>query len=109
MIRDYVALEKIRYGENFNMRLQIQGNAHHKMISPLLLIPFLENSFKHGASQMLTHPWITVDILIEEHTLHFKVSNSKPAVVIDNGFSKGLGLNNVKKKACYPFSRYTFS
>ena len=103
MIRDYVALEKIRYGENFNMSLRIQGNAHHKMISPLLLIPFLENSFKHGASQMLTHPWINVDILIEDRTLHFTVSNSKPTVVIDNGFSKGLGLNNVKKRLAILF------
>jgi LytS/YehU family sensor histidine kinase len=40
MIRDYISLEKIRYGDNLNMSVQVRGNAVHKMISPLLLIPF---------------------------------------------------------------------
>ena len=48
MIRGYIDLEKIRYGQNFNLKLQFKGNAHDHMISPLLLIPFLENSFKHA-------------------------------------------------------------
>ena len=77
-------LEKIRYGANFNMRLQIRGNAAGKMTRPLYLIPFLENSFKHGASQMLTHPWINLDILVQNDILLFNLSNSKPAVSTDN-------------------------
>ena len=98
MIRDYIDLEKIRYGKNFNMSLQVQGNASNKMISPLLLIPFLENSFKHGASQMLTHPWINLDITILEHDLEFILSNSKPAIAGEKTISNGLGLRNVKKR-----------
>jgi hypothetical protein len=98
MIRDYIDLEKIRYGENFNMSLHIRGDANNKMITPLLLIPFLENSFKHGASQMLTHPWINLDIVIEEHDLFFNLSNSKPTITGEKTISKGLGLNNVKKR-----------
>jgi sensor histidine kinase YesM len=98
MIRDYIDLEKIRYGKNFNMSLQVQGNAPNKMISPLLLIPFLENSFKHGASQMLTHPWINLDITILEHELEFILSNSKPAIAGEKTISNGLGLRNVKKR-----------
>jgi sensor histidine kinase YesM len=98
MIRDYIDLEKIRYGKNFNMSLQVQGNGSNKMISPLLLIPFLENSFKHGASQMLTHPWINLDITILEHELQFILSNSKPAIAGEKTMSNGLGLRNVKKR-----------
>lgn len=98
MIRDYITLEKIRYGDNFNMSLQVQGNAADKMIYPLLLIPFIENSFKHGASQMLTHPWVHLDIAVEEHTLHFKISNSKPDWRHEFSTAKGIGLNNVKKR-----------
>jgi len=98
MIRDYIDLEKIRYGKNFNMSLQVQGNGSNKMISPLLLIPFLENSFKHGASQMLTHPWINLDITILEHELEFILSNSKPAIAGEKTISNGLGLRNVKKR-----------
>jgi len=98
MIRDYIDLEKIRYGESFNMSLQIRGVAKDKMITPLLLIPFLENSFKHGASQMLTHPWVYLDIVIEGHDLLFNLSNSKPTITGEKTISKGLGLNNVKKR-----------
>ena len=98
MIRDYMALEKIRYGDNLNMSLQIQGDPAHKMIYPLLLIPFLENSFKHGTSRMLTHPWINLDIIMEGNILHFKLSNSKPGIEPESTLAKGIGLNNVKKR-----------
>jgi hypothetical protein len=98
MIRAYMSLEKIRYGENFNMSVQVRGNAADKMISPLLLIPFLENSFKHGTSRMLTHPWVNLDIVIEEYTLLFKLFNSKPGSVSENLATKGIGLSNVQKR-----------
>ncbi|MFL5811063.1 MAG: hypothetical protein ACJ749_16195, partial [Flavisolibacter sp.] len=66
MLRDYMALEKIRYGEQLNMTIEIQeegspppkGEAGRGLIAPLLLIPFVENSFKHGTSKMLAHPWL---------------------------------------------------
>jgi LytS/YehU family sensor histidine kinase len=98
MIKGYIDLEKIRYGKSFNMSLQIQGDATNKMICPLLLIPFLENSFKHGASQMLTHPWVNLEIIIEDDTLYFNLSNSKPTFSGEKAITKGLGLNNVKKR-----------
>ena len=98
MIKGYIDLEKIRYGESFNMSLQIQGNAINKMICPLLLIPFLENSFKHGASQMLAHPWVNLDIVIEDQYLYFNLTNSTPALTGEKTVTKGLGLSNVKKR-----------
>ena len=100
MIRDYIDLEKIRYGENFNMSLQIQGNATNKMICPLLLIPFLENSFKHGASQMLTHPWVNLEIVIERRSISILIFPiaSQPSTAEKMVATKGLGLKNVKKR-----------
>ena len=98
MIRDYISLEKIRYGEELNISLQVQGNPGNKMISPLLLIPFVENSFKHGASRMLTHPWVNLDITIEDDILLFKLSNSKPGWENEHTLSRGIGLGNVKKR-----------
>jgi len=98
MINDYADLEKIRYGKSFNMNLQVRGNAEHKLICPLLLVPFVENSFKHGASEMLTHPWINLNIAIEDHVLLVDLSNSKPSMPGENTISGGLGLKNVKKR-----------
>ena len=98
LIRDYMELERIRYGDKLSMNMHIQGNASGKMISPLLLIPFVENSFKHGTSRMLTHPWVNLDIAIEDRSLNFKISNNKPEQSNEPVNKKGIGLNNVKKR-----------
>jgi hypothetical protein len=98
MIEDYMALEKIRYAEQMQMTIEIDDNNDGKMMAPLLLIPFVENSFKHGASKMITQPWVKLNIYIENNRLHFMIINSKPPT---NGpaLSKGnIGLKNVTKR-----------
>ncbi len=97
MVRDYMALEKIRYGE-MNMTLEIQEEGSEKLIAPLLLIPFVENSFKHGTSKMLAHPWLKLQMTIENNMLHFSVANSRPPEA-ETQLKKGnIGLKNVKKR-----------
>ncbi|MDQ3550977.1 MAG: histidine kinase [Bacteroidota bacterium] len=98
MVKDYIDLEKIRYGKNFSMNFQITGSADNQLIAPLFLIPFLENSFKHGASQMLTHPWININITIHDEELFLKLYNSQPLPAGEQVITKGLGLKNVKKR-----------
>ena len=98
LIQDYMALEKIRYAEQMQMTIAIDGNPDEKMIAPLLLIPFVENSFKHGASKMITHPWVTLKIKIEANRLHFIVRNSQP-MTNEAAITKGnIGLKNVTKR-----------
>jgi sensor histidine kinase YesM len=97
MVRDYMALEKIRYGE-MNMTIEIQEEGSEKLIAPLLLIPFVENSFKHGTSKMLAHPWLKLQMTIENNMLHFSVANSRPPEA-ETQLKKGnIGLKNVKKR-----------
>jgi LytS/YehU family sensor histidine kinase len=97
MVRDYMALEKIRYGE-MNMTIEIQEEGSEKLIAPLLLIPFVENSFKHGTSKMLAHPWLKLQMTIENNMLHFSVTNSRPPEA-ETQLKKGnIGLKNVKKR-----------
>jgi len=98
MVQDYIALEQIRYGDRLNLSMHLQGSAKGKMISPLLLIPFVENSFKHGTSRTLTHPWVKLEIHIEQDFLELKLSNNKPEVSQEITNKKGIGLSNVKKR-----------
>jgi hypothetical protein len=98
MIQDYIALEKIRYGDRLKMDLEIKGEYKNKMISPLLLIPLVENSFKHGASKMLEHPFVNLNITIDGHYLYFLLSNSRPDEVTLIQHKTPIGLNNVKKR-----------
>src|ERR1700722_6571375 len=54
MLLDYIGLEKIRYGDRLEMTVNIHHNPESDLfIAPLLMIPFVENSFKHGASKTL--------------------------------------------------------
>jgi hypothetical protein len=107
MIQDYISLEKIRYGERLRIDMQIQQDCDHDMIAPLLLIPFVENSFKHGTSKMLSRPEITLNIIVKENILYFKLTNSRPVgieeIAVDG--NRGLGLKNVKKRLALLYTR----
>lgn len=96
MIRDYFALEKVRY-DNLDIELKITGDHINKMVAPLLMIPFIENSFKHGTSKMLRQPWIKLFLQVEEDTLYFTLANNKPPET-EVAKNMGIGLNNIKKR-----------
>ncbi len=98
LIQDYMALEKVRYGKRLDMQVEIHGDFENKFIAPLLMIPFVENSFKHGTSQMLQHPWIKLEITTVGNQLFLKLSNSKPSLIHTSKQNKGIGLLNVKKR-----------
>ena len=98
MIRDYMGLEKVRYGEQMDMQIDIRGNYSGKMIAPLLLVPFVENSFKHGTSKMLSKPWVNLNIIVEGDIFYFMLTNSKPEEYINPANNRGIGLSNVQKR-----------
>jgi len=98
LIQDYMGLEKVRYGKRLDMQVEIHGDFENKVIAPLLMIPFVENSFKHGTSQMLQQPWIKLYINTCGNQLFLKLSNSKPPLTHIIKQHKGIGLSNVKKR-----------
>lgn len=97
-LKNYIALEQLRYGSRLDMSVSITGDWPRKQIAPLLLIPFLENAFKHGTSQQLEQAWMHLDLNVQGSTLKFKLINSydtdqqRPAEV------GGIGLQNVQKR-----------
>jgi hypothetical protein len=98
LIKDYVGLEKVRYGNRLRLEVNINCEDEDQLIAPLLMIPFVENSFKHGTSQMLLHPWVKLQITCVGRQLFFELSNSKPSLAEPNKMTKGIGLYNVKKR-----------
>jgi hypothetical protein len=96
MIEDYISLEKVRYG-NIDFKVRIVNDSNNALVAPFLLIPFLENSFKHGTSQMLSSPWVKLDLVASIHTLHFRLVNSKPKIT-DASSKAGIGLKNAQKR-----------
>ena len=74
MMKEYMALEKARHGNRLELETVLKGDARGKKITPLLLLPFIENSFKHCGYQD-EQPWINLDISIENEILSMKLIN----------------------------------
>ncbi len=98
MIRDYMNLEKIRYGNKLDLHLSLPEVATNLQIAPLILLPFVENCFKHGASKFLSTPWINLKIEINNNVLSLKLMNGKESHHQDQYPKSGTGLSNVKKR-----------
>jgi LytS/YehU family sensor histidine kinase len=95
----YIALQKIRSGEQLNIEISKQGEVNGQKIAPLLLITFLENAFKHGAKGSSGNTFIRLDIKVEKNELNFKVENNKGTIdEVNTEEYNGLGLENVKRQ-----------
>lgn len=98
MIKNYINLEKVRYGNKLELHTSLPEDTGTLGISPLILLPFLENCFKHGASRFLKSPWINLKIQIIEDKLIMKLMNGKDSLSPAHFSTTGTGLNNVKKR-----------
>ena len=96
VMKDYIELEKARYGDKIEISLNIEGDIKDKYIAPLLILPFLENAFKHGTSDQLEKPWLSMDLAVKQNILRCKIANSKNNYVPFS--SSGIGIQNVKKR-----------
>lgn len=98
MITEYISLEKIRYGNKLDVHVLTPDPPDGLYIVPLLLLPFVENCFKHGASNMLEAPWINLTVELKDNTLVMKLINGK-APTSENGPGKtGIGISNVRQR-----------
>ena len=98
LLKDYIGLEKVRYGDRLDIQMHVTGDCKNKMIVPLLMIPFVENCFKHGASMMRGKQWMHLIININDSDLDFNLSNSKPSQPTTSKNKIGIGLLNVRKR-----------
>lgn len=94
----YIKIEETRRGSDIRLDYNIQSNSHQLKIAPLLLIPFIENSFKH-CSNYLDSNANTIKIKIKEvgGKLNLNVTNSYDQSINENTVG-GIGLFNVKKR-----------
>jgi sensor histidine kinase YesM len=101
LLTDYIDLEKLRYGDELDISVNFSGNIEGKTIRPLLLMPLIENSFKHGTSQQLDQKWVSLHLHVEGDILEFNLANSRDSDQKEKfipGKSKGIGLVNVQRR-----------
>ncbi|MBG6129148.1 sensor histidine kinase YesM [Aquimarina sp. EL_43] len=100
-IENYIALQKLKYSteDPFEISLITETNDEDPKIAPTLLIPFVENAFKHGLD-IQTKSFIHIKLEFKDNLLHFEVKNSKhhlKKTEFEKKYS-GIGLENVKKR-----------
>jgi len=98
MIEDYIELEKIRYGNTLDLHIDLPKTTHDLYIAPLLLLPLVENCFKHGTSHILEHPWISLHVSLQGREMHMKLMNGKNASTPGTPAPSGIGICNVVKR-----------
>lgn len=98
LLHDYINLEKIRYDERLDTHVSFPVNTENIYIVPLLLLPFVENCFKHGTSKMILNPWINLKIELQNEKMVMKLMNGKLATPSFHAYRKGTGIENVKKR-----------
>lgn len=99
-LMNLVALERIRYEEGLSIEVSESIDNTETLIPSLLLLPFVENAFKHGADNEINDSWITIDLKLVKDNLVFMVENSKSAVQVEESLDadKNIGLTNVKRR-----------
>lgn len=98
VIQDYIALEKLRYNQRLVVDYQEDTDNPHASIAPLLLLPFVENSFKHGAGGTTGDVVISIKIFLRNNQLSFTVKNTIDPDSAPNINGGGIGLKNVKRQ-----------
>jgi two-component system LytT family sensor kinase len=98
VIEDYVELEKIRHGSRLEVDFKCEVRDPNILISPLLLLPFVENSFKHTLSSQPGVIPIKIRVNMEGGYIHLMVENDVTRYAQPTAPDLGLGINNVRKQ-----------
>lgn len=97
LIRDYLALETLRFDEDrLWVNTQVDLDQPDTEIAPLLLLPLVENAFKHGASEQRGKAEISIAIQLKNSILDVNIRNTKPAEKALS--SPGIGLQNLRRQ-----------
>jgi len=104
-IKNYIALEQVRYGSKLRLNLSTERTIANKKIPPLLLLPFIENSFKHGISKDYNKCWINCEIKLFEDTLEMDLKNSIAPSHEEEQSTHGIGIRNVKQRLKYHYQK----
>lgn len=99
-LNSYIEINQLRSKSLQNVVLDVVNSNDNAMIAPMILLPFVENAFKHSQISREKEGYIKIFINVKRNQLHFLVENSLPAVRKQNEAftSSGIGLENVKKR-----------
>ena len=105
ILDDYLELEKIRYNERLAVTFKKEIDNEMQTIAPLLLLPFIENAFKHGVSETRFNSHINIGMKLKLGQLTFHIENSKENGNADT-VKDNIGLSNVRRQLELMYKEY---
>jgi len=100
-IRNYIDLERMRYGDRVDISFTESGSILGANIAPMMLLPFVENAFKHGVSTETENAWVRIDVKVQNGKLSLRVENCKQGEKAERTakeMASGIGLKNVQRR-----------
>src|SRR5439155_10582333 len=109
IVSDYVALEKLRYDESLRVNFNYDVEDMKQSLPPLLLIPLVENAFKHGVSETRGNPFVDIHLSIRNRQLMFVVKNSTEVTREERMIKENIGLANLRRQLELLYTDYDLS
>lgn len=106
IINDYIELEKLRYDENLQINFNYNIEDMKQSIPPLLLIPLVENAFKHGVSETRSMPFVDIHLSVTRRVLNLVVRNSADSKSNDEAVKENIGLSNLRRQLQLLYREY---
>jgi two-component system, LytTR family, sensor kinase len=98
-IHNYVEIERVRFDNELELDITVEGDFEDATIAPMLLMPLVENAFKHGANKSIHGIDIKIQFRMIDDFLHFEISNAVPLAMLPEPEKEGgIGLHNVQKR-----------
>lgn len=98
IIADYIDLERLRYDESLHVNFNYDVEDMKQALPPLLLIPLVENAFKHGVSETRNRPFVDIHLSVRERQLLFLVKNSTENPLEETPVRENIGLSNLRRQ-----------
>lgn len=96
-IREFIALFEMKSEDDLNVTFKIEGDINQVEIEPMLLIPLVENCFKHGGFENNPAAFAEINLNYSKQKLHFSTRNSKDKNIQKDKVG-GVGLHNIRKR-----------
>ena len=106
ILNDYLALEKLRYDESLHINFNYNIEDMRQAIPPLLLMPLVENAFKHGVSETRLRPFVDIHLFVNNRQLVFTVKNSFDNSGEEKSLKENIGLSNLRRQLELLYKEY---
>jgi LytS/YehU family sensor histidine kinase len=109
IISDYISLERLRYDESLQISFNCDIEDMKQALPPLLLMPLIENAFKHGVSETRGRPFVDIHLSIKNRQLNLVVKNSSEVTSSEQGVKENIGLSNLRRQLELLYKVYNLS